>query len=64
VVDEMATLFLGFDLEPADAEPDDTEHLVIAPFPFDDVLAMVLDGEIVDAMTIVAVLLADRIRRQ
>jgi ADP-ribose pyrophosphatase len=64
VVDEMATLFLGFDLEPADGDPDDTEHLVVGTFAFDDVLAMVLDGDIVDAMTIVAVLLADRIRRQ
>jgi hypothetical protein len=31
--------------------------------PFADVLEMVLSGEIVDSMTIIAVLWADRLRR-
>ena len=63
VVDETATLFLGYDLEPVVADTtDDTEFLEVATFAFDDVVAMVVEGEIVDAMTIVAVLHAERRR--
>ena len=32
--------------------------------PFVDALAMVLSGEIVDSMTIIAILWADRLRRE
>ena len=63
VLDETATLFLAQDLTPAHAEPDPTEFLNVAPFPFEEVLAMTLSGEIVDGMTIIAVLWADRARR-
>lgn len=66
VVDETATLYLGYDLvpvRPGEHAADETEHLAVVTFGFDEVLAMVLAGEIVDAMTIVAVLLADRRRR-
>jgi ADP-ribose pyrophosphatase len=63
VMDETAYLYAATDLEPADVPPDDTEFIGIRTFPFDEVLAMVLSGEITDAMTIVAVLLTDRERR-
>ena len=63
VVDETATLFLAHDLEPCAAAPDDTEFIRRQVFRFDDVVAMVIAGEIVDSMTVVAVLLADRQRR-
>lgn len=64
VVDETATLYLGHDLTPTDpVTHDETEVLQVTTFRFHDVLEMVLQGEIVDAMTIVAVLLADRRRR-
>jgi 8-oxo-dGTP pyrophosphatase MutT (NUDIX family) len=57
VVEERATLFAARDLRPARAvEGDETEHLHVAVFRFDDVLDMVLRGEIVDAMTVIAVL--------
>ena len=63
VLDETATLFLAYDLASAYAEADPTEFLNVAPFPFDEVLDMTLSGEIVDSMTIIAVLWADRLRR-
>lgn len=63
VMDETGHLFLGFDLRPAPAIPDDTELLVRRAFPFEEALAMTLSGEIVDAMSIVAILWADRLRR-
>jgi ADP-ribose pyrophosphatase len=55
-IDETAHLYLGADLEPAEAEPDDTEFIERARMPLEQVLAMVLDGEITDSMTIIAVL--------
>ena len=64
VVDETAHLFLAHDLTVAFAEPDATEHLEVHTFPFTDTLAMVLSGEIIDSMTIIAVLWADHLRRR
>jgi ADP-ribose pyrophosphatase len=63
VVDETAHLFLARDLEPASRPPDDTELIRLQTFSFADALAMVLSGEIVDSMTIVAMLWADRLTR-
>jgi len=62
VVDETAHLFLADGLERAATAPDETEFIDVSPFPFDTVLRMVLEGEIVDSMTVVAVLLAARRR--
>jgi len=63
VVDEIAHLFLAHDLVPAAGEADVTEHLMVHTVAFEKALHMVLSGEIVDSMTIVAVLWADRLRR-
>ncbi len=54
--DEVAYLFVGRALTPVPAEPDETEEFERALFSFDEVLAMVRDGQIVDSMTIIAVL--------
>ena len=62
VVDETAHLFLAEGLTPAVIAPDDTEFIEVREFPFETVLAMVLHGEILDSMTIIAVLLAARRR--
>ena len=43
--------------------PDATELLVVRQVPFDEALALVLSGEIVDAMSVIAILWADRLRR-
>jgi len=63
VVDETAHLFLAEELAKADTVRDETEFIEVHPFPFRRVLEMVLSGEIVDGMTIIAVLLASRRRR-
>lgn len=60
VMDETAHLFLGEEMEKLALPPDETEFIEIRPFPFREVLAMVLSGEIVDSMTIIAVLHAAR----
>jgi ADP-ribose pyrophosphatase len=64
VMDETAHLFLGFDLTRAAAtpEPDATEAFQVRPHRFEEVLGMVDTGEIVDSMTIIAVLQAERRR--
>ena len=62
VVDETAHLFLAEELAPVATTPDETEFIAVRDFPFETVLEMVLDGEIVDSMTIIAVLLAARRR--
>ena len=62
VMDETAHLFLGEDLVKLELAPDETEFIEVQPFPFDEVLRMVLQGEILDSMTIIAVLHAARLR--
>jgi ADP-ribose pyrophosphatase len=62
VVDETAHLFLAEELVPLELPPDDTEFIAVQPFPFDEVLRMVTQGEITDGMTIIAVLHAARLR--
>ena len=55
-----AHLFLAHELSPHAAAADSTEELEVRTVPFGDAPAMVLSGEIVDAMTIIAILWADR----
>jgi ADP-ribose pyrophosphatase len=62
VMDETAYLFLGEEMAKLALPPDETEFIEIRPFPFREVLGMVLSGEIVDSMTIIAVLHAARIK--
>jgi len=62
VVDETAHLFLGEEMTKVQVARDETEFIEVRPFPFRLVLEMVLSGEIVDGMTIIAVLLAARLR--
>jgi ADP-ribose pyrophosphatase len=62
VMDETAHLYLGEELSKAESPPDETEFIEVRPFPFIEVLRMVLSGEIVDSMTIIAVLHAARLK--
>jgi len=62
VVDETAYLFLGEELVSAPVSPDETEFITVRLFPFETALEMVVSGEIVDSMTIIAVLHACRTR--
>jgi ADP-ribose pyrophosphatase len=62
IVDEVAHLYLGFDLAPAALLPDETEFFEQAALPFAEVLDLVVRGEIRDGMTIIAVLHAAQLR--
>ena len=62
VMDETAHLFLGAEMVKLALPADETEFIEIRPFPFREVLALVLSGEIVDSMTIIAVLHTARLK--
>ena len=50
----MTILFVASGLEAGQASPEGTEQLQLRWVAFDDVMAMIAQGEIVDAMTILA----------
>ena len=56
VSDELAVHFLATDLTPGPPSPDGTEDLAVRWVPFDEALAMALDGRITDAMSVAALL--------
>lgn len=56
VSDELAIIYLARDLKQFEAEPEETEQLIIKKVPFDEVYQMVCRGEITDSMTVAAVL--------
>jgi ADP-ribose pyrophosphatase len=62
VCEEIAHLYIGRDLVPADAPPDETEFFERAILPFAQVVQLVIDSEIRDSMTVIAVLHAARLR--
>jgi ADP-ribose pyrophosphatase len=62
VMDETAHLFLGEGMVKLELPADETEFIETRPFPFREVVGMVLSGEIVDGMTIIAVLHAARMK--
>jgi ADP-ribose pyrophosphatase len=63
VLDETAHLYVATELVAVEQEPDATEFIEVRSFPFDEILAMVRRSEIVDGMTVVAVLHAAQRRR-
>ena len=62
ILRETAHLYLARDLRPASRPADATEFIERREFPFTEVLHMVERAEIKDAMTVVAVLHAARLR--
>jgi 8-oxo-dGTP pyrophosphatase MutT (NUDIX family) len=56
VSDELSILYLARNLQQFEAEPEDTEQLIVNKVPFEEVYQMVCRGEITDAMTVAAVL--------
>lgn len=56
VSDELCIIYLACGLQQFEAEPEDTEQLVIKKLPFDEAYRMVADGSITDAITVAAVL--------
>jgi hypothetical protein len=61
-MEETAHIYLAEGLRPVVREADATEFIEVRTFAFDEVLRMVETSEIVDAMTVVAVLHAARRR--
>lgn len=55
ITDEQAVLFLATDLTHGDADPEPTEALDLRWVPFDEALAMSIDGRITDVMSVAAI---------
>jgi ADP-ribose pyrophosphatase len=62
IMQEIGHLFIGRRLTKVQAVPDETEFLEVAVFPFKQVLQMVIESEIRDSMTVIAVLLAAQLQ--
>ena len=64
VTDEAGVVFAAHAVVHGEASPDPTEQLEVRWLPFDDALAMVEDGRITDALTILGLhrLAIDRVR--
>jgi 8-oxo-dGTP pyrophosphatase MutT (NUDIX family) len=56
VSDELSILYVARGLTQHEAEPEDTEQLIVKKLPFAQVYQMVCDGQITDSMTVAAVL--------
>lgn len=59
--DELISLYLAQELSSGDSHPDEDEFLNIERIPLKEAVEMVMRGEISDAKTICAVLMADKI---
>ncbi len=62
-MNERMYLYLCEDLHPGEVRPELDEELETVVVAWEDALAMVHDGRIEDAKTIIAILLCDRLRR-
>jgi ADP-ribose pyrophosphatase len=60
ICDETAHLYMGENLTPAHATADETEFLERRIFPFETALRMSLEGEIMDSMSVLGLVLAAR----
>ena len=60
ILAETANIYLAEDLSPARRDGDETEFIEVRAMPFAEALRMVLDDEIKDAMSIIAILHAAR----
>jgi len=56
VTDEHGVAYIARDLSFGDAEPEETEDLKVIRLPFSEAVAMVMDGRITDALSMVSIL--------
>ncbi|QXV66289.1 NUDIX hydrolase [Mucilaginibacter sp. 21P] len=56
VTDELCILYVAKGLQQFEAEPEDTEELIVNKVPFDEVYGMVCSGEITDCLAVAAIL--------
>ena len=59
--DELISLYLARDLSAGQSHPDDDEFLNVVKVPLNELTAMIARGEVTDAKTICAVLLAEKV---
>lgn len=59
VTDEEGYIFVATELIQEEAEPEDTEDLVIKKLPFQQVVKMVINNEITDSISIIGILKLD-----
>jgi nudix-type nucleoside diphosphatase (YffH/AdpP family) len=57
---EVLHAYLGEDLQPSRGNPDEDEEIEIVPVPISEIEGMILDGQIKDAKSIAALLVALR----
>jgi ADP-ribose pyrophosphatase len=62
ICDETGYLYIGEGLSLAPRPCDATEFIEVRSFPFAEALRMVVDGEIMDSMSVIAILHAARLR--
>jgi ADP-ribose pyrophosphatase len=62
VCKETAHLYVGEGLVPSPRPPDETEFIEVKAFPFAEALQMVIDCEIMDSMSVIAILHVARLR--
>ncbi len=56
VSDELCIVYLARDLQQFEADPEETEQLIVRKLPFDEAYRMVCANEITDSATVAAVL--------
>ena len=54
--DELSIIYLAHGLEQFEAEPEETEQLIVNKVPFEEVYRMVCDGKITDSMAVTGIL--------
>ena len=62
ICQETAHLYVGEALSPAPRPPDETEFIEVKDFLFSEALRMVIDCDIMDSMSVIAILHAARLR--
>jgi ADP-ribose pyrophosphatase len=62
VCKETAHLYVGEGLSPSQRAPDETEFIELKTFSFTEALQMVIDCEIMDSMSVIAILHVARLR--
>ena len=62
VCKETAHLYIGEGLSPAQRPPDETEFIEVKAFPFAEAVQMVIGCEIMDSMSVIAILHVARLR--
>ena len=63
VTDEYGVAYVAKDLSFGEAEPEETEDLKVIRIPFSEAVAMVLDGRITDALSMVSIMKVEMMER-